>query len=162
MYQPEAASNPYTPLYTGHYPNQYPSANAAVPSAIPYYPLYQGQQATKPASSEMQRPDPSEPSVTPQVAARAMQRLVSVELQNAGFERAVQPAAQRLEQEVTTCKLPNSIDGGSHRLMRVQLSSSFSKEHMSTRILLIAPAPLLQMCCLPVKSSTCSLKSYIK
>lgn len=162
MYQQEAASNPYTPLYGGHYPNQYPAANVAASAAIPYFPLYQGQQAAKPAPSEMQLPDPSEPSVTPQVAARAMQRLVSVELQNAGFERAVQPAAQRLEQEVTTCKLLDAINGVLHRLMSAQLSSSFSREHTSTRILLIAQTLLPRMCYLPVKSSTCSPKNYIK
>lgn len=106
MYQPDAASNPYTPLYTGHYPNQYPAANAATPAAIPYFPPYQPQQPAKPTPApEMQRPDPTEPSVTPQIASRAMQRLVSAELQDAGFRRAAQPAAQRLEQEVATCKL---------------------------------------------------------
>jgi transcription initiation factor TFIID subunit 8 len=106
MYQPDAVSNPYTPVYTTHYPNQYPVANAAVSTAIPYFPPYQGQQPSKPTPApEILPPDPSEPSVTPAVASRAMERLVLTELKNAGFEKAAQPAVQRIEQELTTCML---------------------------------------------------------
>ncbi|KAF9485405.1 hypothetical protein BDN70DRAFT_871456 [Pholiota conissans] len=98
MYQPDAVSSPYTPLYTGHYPNQYPATSATIPTTIPYFPPYHAQQPAKP--TEISPPDPSEPSVTPEVASLAMQRLVLNELRNAGFERAAHPAVQRLEKEV--------------------------------------------------------------
>jgi len=68
-----------------------------------YFPPYQGQvqqpliKQTPAASS-----DPADPAVTPEVASKALQRLVSSELKNAGFERAAQPALERLEHEVAT------------------------------------------------------------
>ncbi|KAF8974613.1 hypothetical protein BDZ97DRAFT_38255 [Flammula alnicola] len=103
MYQPDPASNPYNPPYTGHYPNQYPASNASIPTVVPYFPPYPGSQPLKPTpAQETSPPDPPEPSVTPEVASHAMRRLVSLELQNAGFERAVQPAVERLEHEVAT------------------------------------------------------------
>ncbi|KAH9482600.1 hypothetical protein JR316_0004700 [Psilocybe cubensis] len=86
---------------SGHYPNHYPSP--ATPAATPmaYYPPFQQQLPQKLDPAEFHQ-DPPEPSVTPRVASKAIQRLVTLELQNAGFERAVQPALERLEVEVAT------------------------------------------------------------
>lgn len=71
-----------------------------------YFPTFQSQvqpqQAQKQNAVEIFQ-DPPEPSVTPRVASKAIERLVTIELQNAGFERAVQPALERLEVEVATC-----------------------------------------------------------
>ncbi|KAJ3509270.1 hypothetical protein NLJ89_g5312 [Agrocybe chaxingu] len=95
MYQPEVT---YNTTYSAHYPNQYPATT--VPAALPYYPPFAQQQPTK--APEHAPPDPPEPAVTTEVASRAIQRLVSFELQNAGFQRAEQPTVQRLELEVST------------------------------------------------------------
>ncbi|PPQ77712.1 hypothetical protein CVT25_011147 [Psilocybe cyanescens] len=103
MYQSDS-TYPNSP-YTGHYPNHYPSPSTAAPTPMAYFPTYQSQ--PQPQQTPKQNPgdayqDPAEPSVTPRVASKAIERLVTFELQNAGFERAVQPALQRLEAEVAT------------------------------------------------------------
>ncbi|CAA7260193.1 unnamed protein product [Cyclocybe aegerita] len=97
MYQPDVT---YNTTYSAHYPNQYPVTTTAIPAALPYYPPFAQQQPVK--APEHAPPDPPEPAVTPEVASRAIQRLVSFELQNAGFHRAELPAVQRLELEVST------------------------------------------------------------
>ncbi|PPQ68844.1 hypothetical protein CVT26_001678 [Gymnopilus dilepis] len=96
--------SPYlTTPYAGHYPNHYPSVNAAIPQALPYYPPYAAQlpvpQPPKQAPVDSS-PDPPEPAVTPQVASKALKRLVTYELKKAGFRKAEQPALERLELEV--------------------------------------------------------------
>ncbi|KIM45841.1 hypothetical protein M413DRAFT_440888 [Hebeloma cylindrosporum] len=98
MYQPDTTYGA-----TSYYPNQYQAANPTVATtAIPYF-QYAPQTIPKHLLPvELSPPDPTEPSVTPDVASIAMQRLVSYELRNAGFERAAQPAVQRLEREVGT------------------------------------------------------------
>lgn len=68
-----------------------------------FFSPYQSQPQTQKPTPVDTTPDPPEPSVTPEVASKAIERLVTFELQNAGFERAVQPAVQRLEVEVATC-----------------------------------------------------------
>ncbi|KDR83377.1 hypothetical protein GALMADRAFT_235479 [Galerina marginata CBS 339.88] len=97
--------SPY-PNYSSHYPNHYPSVTASIPQPIGYFPPYQGQaqvqQPPKQTPAEAASSDPADPAVTPEVASKALQRLVSSELKNAGFERAVQPALERLEHEVAT------------------------------------------------------------
>jgi len=98
--QPDPILNPYS----SHYPNQYPSVTSAIPSSLPYFPSFQHPQHLKPAPiTEISPPDPPEPSITPAVASKSVQRLISLELQRAGFESAVQPAVQRLEVELVTC-----------------------------------------------------------
>ena len=102
MYQPDAIPNPYS----NHYPNQYPSLISAIPSSLPYFPVFQHPQHLKPAPiPEVSPPDPPEPSITPSVASKSVQRLILLELQRAGFDSAVQPAVQRLEVELVTCML---------------------------------------------------------
>ena len=99
MYQPDTTYGA-----TSYYPNQYQTPNPTVATtAMAYFP-YAPQTTLKHLQPiELTPPDPIEPSVTPDVASIAMQRLVSYELRNAGFERAPQPAVQRLEREVGTC-----------------------------------------------------------
>lgn len=49
-------------------------------------------------------PTPPEPAVSPDVAAKALQRLISAELLVVGFESAEQTAMHRFEIEVSACK----------------------------------------------------------
>lgn len=105
MYQPDAVPNPYaaTP-YSTHYPNQYPTATVAPATPIPFFTPFPTAQIPKPAPvAEVFPLDPPEPSVTPEVASRALRRLVTFELKNAGFERSVPATVERLEHEVATC-----------------------------------------------------------
>jgi transcription initiation factor TFIID subunit 8 len=98
--QPDPVPNPYS----SHYPNQYPILTSAITSSLPYFPSFQHPQLLKPAPiSEISPPEPPEPSITPSVASKSVQRLISLELQRAGFDSAVQPAVQRLEVELVTC-----------------------------------------------------------
>jgi hypothetical protein len=50
-------------------------------------------------------PEPPEPAVTPKVASKAIERLILLQLQHAGFETAEKSAVKRLELEVATCTL---------------------------------------------------------
>lgn len=99
MYQPDTTYGA-----TSYYPSHYQAANSTVSTtAMSYFPYPPQTTPNHLQSVEAAPPDPAEPSVTPHVASKAMQRLVSYELRNAGFERATQPAIQRLEHEVGTC-----------------------------------------------------------
>lgn len=99
MYQPNAYNTPYT----NHYPNHYPTSAIGVPAPISYFPPFQAQQ--QPVKLEPVPPEPPEPAVTQKVASRAIESLVLLELQNAGYEGAERHAVQRLELEVSTCAL---------------------------------------------------------
>ncbi|KAF9040628.1 hypothetical protein BJ165DRAFT_1350640 [Panaeolus papilionaceus] len=68
-------------------------------TALPFFSQFQPQTKTEPPS-EPSPPEPPEPAVTPAVASRALRKLVSHQLQQAGFNTAVQPAIERLEIEV--------------------------------------------------------------
>jgi len=97
MYQPDAYNIPYS----NHYPNHYPQSVATLPTPLSYFPFQQPLQVkTEPAP-----PEPPEPVVTPKVASKAIERLILLELQHAGFESAEKSAVNRLELEVSTCKL---------------------------------------------------------
>lgn len=101
MYPSDSAANTYQ--YSTHYPNQYPVSTANPSTPIPYFAPFQIQPLKQAPVPETPPPDPPEPAVTPKVASRALQRLVTFELQNVGFEKAEQLAVQRLEHEVATC-----------------------------------------------------------
>ncbi|TFK43182.1 hypothetical protein BDQ12DRAFT_168052 [Crucibulum laeve] len=101
MYQPQqqtgnAAVSSYNP-YSNHYPNQY-GPPATAPAQTSYFPTFPHAQSMNPPSGESS--STPEPSVTPAVASKSIQRLISAELRHAGFEAAHQPTAQRLELEV--------------------------------------------------------------
>ncbi|GLB33566.1 putative transcription factor TFIID complex subunit 8 C-term [Lyophyllum shimeji] len=112
MYQPptpaESSSpaqlyNPYSP-HT-HYPSaQYPVAAPAPPAILPqlpYLPPYTNVQTPKPTSvQELAPPPPDLTSITPEVASRALQRLIAAELRDAGFDSAQVDAVKRIEVEV--------------------------------------------------------------
>ncbi len=102
MYQPDA----YNTTYRNHYPNQYPATATGIPTAISYFPPFQAQQ--QPVKVEHVPPEPPEPAVTKNVASRAIESLVLLELQEAGYERAERHAVQRLELEVSTCAFVNT------------------------------------------------------
>ncbi|KAF6742634.1 hypothetical protein DFP72DRAFT_860334 [Ephemerocybe angulata] len=101
-----AASAAYlNPYYASAYNTPTPplDPNAAVsvagpivaPGALSYY-------AFNPAAAQTPRevvPTPAEPTVTPQVADAALRKLVTLELRNAGFERADAGTVGRLEVE---------------------------------------------------------------
>ena len=100
MYQPQLQrQNVAYSAYSGHYPNQYASTST-VPVSTPYFPTFPHLQQQQPQKPPDVRPPPPEPSVTPAVASRAIQRLVSSELRFAGFDSAPQSVVQRLELEV--------------------------------------------------------------
>ncbi|KAF9563716.1 hypothetical protein CPC08DRAFT_686264 [Agrocybe pediades] len=103
MYQPPDPSYS-TASYSTHYPNHYPTTTTATTTApLAYLPPFPGQPQPPLQQNPVETtPDPAEPAVTPEVASKAIQRLVSYELQNAGFERAEYPALYRLEVEVAT------------------------------------------------------------
>lgn len=111
MYQPDAYTNPYS----NHYPNQYPAATAGnlaatagLPTPLSYFPPFQVQ----PPIATPAPPDPPEPTVTPRVASKAVERLVTLELQSVGFEKAEPSAVDRLQVEVSTCTRSSLIDCG--------------------------------------------------
>jgi hypothetical protein len=98
MYQPDAYNHPYP----NHYPNQYPLTGSILPTPLSFFP-FQTQQLQ--AKAEPAPPEPPEPAVTPKVASTAIERLILLELQHAGFESAEKSAVKRLELEVSTCML---------------------------------------------------------
>ncbi|OCH93549.1 hypothetical protein OBBRIDRAFT_790074 [Obba rivulosa] len=75
-----------------HYPSQYPQ----VPPGG--YPVYQTKPPTPPPPEP--HPAPDLPAVTSEVASHTLQRLLSVELRDAGFESAQPDALRRLELEI--------------------------------------------------------------
>jgi len=95
MYQPDG----YHPAYTNHYPNQYPTSGVTLPTPLSYF-AFQTQQL--PVKPEPIPPEPPEPAVTPKVASKAIERLILLELQHAGFESAEKSVVKRLELEVST------------------------------------------------------------
>ena len=103
MYQPtlnEISPTVYNP-YTSH-PPQY-NAGAGHPT-MPYYPTYP--HTTQLRSSpvpEIPPPPPDLTSITPEVASRAMHRLITSELRDAGFDSAQTAAVKRVETEVIAC-----------------------------------------------------------
>lgn len=100
MYQPQLQRRDVAySAYSGHYPNQYASTST-VPVSTPYFPTFPHLQQQLPQKPPDVRPPPPEPSVTPAVASRAIQRLVSSELRFAGLDSAHQSVVQRLELEV--------------------------------------------------------------
>jgi transcription initiation factor TFIID subunit 8 len=103
MYQPDVYNLPYT----NHYPNQYPTSGTTIPTPLSYFPFQTQQLQVKP---EPTPPEPPEPAVTPKVASKAIERLILLELQHAGFDSAEKSAANRLELEVSTCTLPDFSD----------------------------------------------------
>jgi hypothetical protein len=104
MYQPplssEISPSLYNP-YTAHLP-QYNAS--VVNSALSYYPQFS--QTTQPRSSpapDIPPPPPDLTSITPQVASRAMHRLIISELRDVGFDSAQLSAVKRIELEVVAC-----------------------------------------------------------
>jgi transcription initiation factor TFIID subunit 8 len=104
MYQPDAYNIPYS----NHYPNHYPSSVSTIPTPLSYFPFQQQLQV----KTEPTPPEPPEPVVTPKVASKAIERLILLELQHAGFESAEKSTVNRLELEVSTCMLLALLDVG--------------------------------------------------
>lgn len=147
MYQPRAYS-----AYSGHYPNQYASTST-VPVSTPYFPTFPHLQQQLPQKQPDVRPPPPEPSVTPAVASRAIQRLVSSELRFAGLDAAQQSVVQRLELEVVARKhIPPTAIPTIHS---TQLFSGSFSGPMNTRIWPTGREPLHLILHLLAKSSIC-------
>lgn len=91
---------PYTqyPQPTPQYPTQFPQG------PLPNYPYPPG--AVNQGSPPPDPPTPTvpaAPTVTPEIASRALQRLLSVELRDIGFDAAEPAALKRLELDVAAC-----------------------------------------------------------
>lgn len=154
MYQPQLQRRDTVAYsaYSGHYPNQYASAST-VQVATPYFPTFPHLQQQPPQKVPDVRPPPPEPSVTPAVASRAIQRLVSSELRFAGLDSAHQSAVQRLELEVVAREHtpPTAIP----RIHSIQLFSDSFSGPMNTRIWPTDRVPLHLILHLLAKSSIC-------
>ena len=87
--------SPSTPV---QYSVQYPQAQQA------YYgqPYQVRPKSQSPPPEQPSAPDVNE--VTPEVASQSLRRLISFELQGAGFEAAQQQTMERLETELVACK----------------------------------------------------------
>lgn len=80
-----------------HYPSHY-----GQPITIQHLPIHQTPLSI---SHRLPPPPPDFSSVTPQMASQTARRLISSQLQDAGYEAAQPQALQRLENEVATCEL---------------------------------------------------------
>jgi hypothetical protein len=93
---------PYVPSSSTpvQYPVQYSQAQQA----------YYGTPYQVPHKSQSPPPSPEQPSapdvneVTPEVASQSLRKLISFELQGAGFEAAQQQTMERLETELVACE----------------------------------------------------------
>lgn len=86
---------------------------------VPGYPGYPPPGAIKQGSPPPEPPTPVVPivpAVNPELASRAMQRLLSVELRDIGFDAAEPAALKRLELDVAACSFLS-------RLIRTSRSS---------------------------------------
>lgn len=100
-YYPPSSSQSYG-SYQAPYPNhptqnQYSAQFAAQSGQSPY----PGYQPSSPAPEPISAPDI--PAVTSEIGSQIIQRLISSELHQAGFDAAQPTAVLRLEQEVVTC-----------------------------------------------------------
>ncbi|TFK27052.1 hypothetical protein FA15DRAFT_587120 [Coprinopsis marcescibilis] len=109
MYQPQPDSQAGTiaSFTVAGYAQQFPSNYAPTPPIAGTMPFLGFGPATTAlggfdqASAKPQAiPSTPEPDVTPRIAAKAIQKLVSVELKQAGFEKGDPTAVRRLEYEV--------------------------------------------------------------
>ncbi|KAF5388266.1 hypothetical protein D9615_000173 [Tricholomella constricta] len=108
MYQPPPAMdaapatfyNPY-PAHT-HYPSHYtPAPPQSIPTGLSFFPPFPHVQPPRVSPvPDLPPPPPDLTSITPDVATRALQRLISVELRDAGFHSAQADAVKRIEVEV--------------------------------------------------------------
>ena len=92
---------------------------------------------------------PEIPGVSAQLASHALQRLISSEMRDAGFESAESGAIRRLELEVVACTYRHSCQDAAGSLTSNQSLSNSTNAHMSTRILQIARSQSSRTCCLP-------------
>lgn len=94
----------YNP-YSGHYPNQYPitsmPSTPAINTTASYFSSFSQTRMSPPPEHP---PTPPEPTVSSDVAAKALQRVISSELLLVGYESAEQAAMHRFEMEVSACK----------------------------------------------------------
>ncbi|KAI0939570.1 hypothetical protein AcW1_004561 [Taiwanofungus camphoratus] len=101
-YYPPQAYGQYQTQYPSypnqnHYPSQY---SPQTPTAT--YPVYQPSQIKQGTPPPEPQPAPELPAITPGLASNALQRLLSLELRDIGFDSAQPAALRRLELEVVT------------------------------------------------------------
>ncbi|KAK7470899.1 hypothetical protein VKT23_002315 [Stygiomarasmius scandens] len=94
---PSVYNPPTTTTYT---PTAY-TPSTVIPKPTTYYPNFSHSLDQTPAEPP-RPPSPPQPAVTPQVASQSIQRLVSSEFRDAGFEGAQPSALYRLEQEAVS------------------------------------------------------------
>ena len=110
-YYPPQSYGSYQAPYTqysapGQYGPQYPQG--PIPGYAPY-PAPGAPGGVNPNEPPAEIPTPVVPivpAVTPELASRAMQRLLSVELHDIGFDAAEPAALKRLELDVAACSSP--------------------------------------------------------
>ncbi|KAH7931294.1 hypothetical protein BV22DRAFT_1027526 [Leucogyrophana mollusca] len=98
-YQAPYPTISYPPAQTQtqtHYPSQFPP----IPAPTSYQPIYNFQPKAPTPPPEPRLAEPYLPAISPDVASRAIQRLVLVQLKQSKFEGIEPPALQRLELEV--------------------------------------------------------------
>lgn len=119
MYQPQGQGEVAQPLQAAQatqYIHQYyqapynaaPATPIVAPGALSYYAFQPSANGQKPSEIV---PSPAEPTVTPDLAQKAIRKLVTMELKSAGFEKAEPMTLKHLEYEVQACK-----SGGSCRI----------------------------------------------
>lgn len=155
MYQAQGhldiGATPYNP-YSAHYPTQYGTAAAPMQQAsfptLPYFPPYPHAQQSRVSPPPDLPPSPPDlTSITPDIASRAIQRLISSELRDAGFESAEPLALHRIEREVVACS-SHSLDQVAVSLKKVTVVEQvFLRAHeyanLANRAGAIAPDVLL-------------------
>ncbi|KAI0688555.1 hypothetical protein BC835DRAFT_1443093 [Cytidiella melzeri] len=104
----QSYSASYTPQQQPYVPSPPTPAQYSVPYSQPQPPYYGTSYQSNNVPLKSQSPPPEQSTapevsdMTPGVACRALRRLISFELQGAGFEAAHPLAMQRLETEVVT------------------------------------------------------------
>jgi transcription initiation factor TFIID subunit 8 len=146
-YQPVPATTPssYNPY------SQYTAQAASYGGYFPYHPPPPPRVATPPP--DLPPPPPDLTSITPEVASKAIERLIMSELRDAGFSAAQPQAMERLERDVVACARHTSRSF----VKLSHLSKQSLSDCMSGRTSMpISPTdlqPLQRTWSLPVKSS---------
>ena len=132
-YQPYPAANyGYTTAYYPAYP-----ARPGAPG-FAYDPTAAGAAFSHPQGGPPTAPEI--PGMSAQLASHAMQRLISVEMRDAGFEAAEPGAIRRLELEVAACTSQPPRPRRGRSITSVQLYNNCMNARMSTRTLRTAPS----------------------
>ncbi|KAG6855078.1 hypothetical protein C0991_006007 [Blastosporella zonata] len=142
MYQPpssgDAVYNPYLAAHS-HYPSHY-TTNTTAPysstvnpystTTTTYFPPFPHLQQPKPDPvPEGPPPPPDLTTVTPPIASRALQRLISLELRDVGFKTAHKDAVRRIEVDVLARSSPPLISSHTPIIPHLVIEQLFTRAH---------------------------------